>query len=128
MIRRFIKSERGATTVEMAFALPALILCMWVVIQLGLVFRAVSGIQHALGEGARQATLWPTPDDASITQTITDAVYGIGPGTFAIATPVHDTTAGNVTLQVTYTQQTDLLFVPGPTISLTRSKLVWLAE
>lgn len=128
MIRKIIKSERGATTVEMAFALPALILCMWVVIQLGLVFRAVSGIQHALGEGAREATLWPTPDDSTITTTISDAVYGIGPGTFDIATPVHNTVAGNVTLEVTYTQETDLLFLPGPTISLSRSKLVWLAE
>ena len=52
MIRglRLGRDTRGATVIEMAFALPALIVMMWMVIQLGLVFRAMSGIQHALGE------------------------------------------------------------------------------
>ena len=51
------EDERGAALIETAFALPALIVMVWAVVQLGLVFRAMSGIQHALGEGARLAQL-----------------------------------------------------------------------
>jgi hypothetical protein len=29
---------------------------------------------------------------------------------------------------VTYTQETDLLFLPGPTINVSRSKRVWVAD
>ena len=60
---------------------------LWIIVQLGLVFRAMSGIQHGLGEGARMATLFPKPTDTAIRTKISDAVYGIGPGSFVIANP-----------------------------------------
>lgn len=132
MIRRLrlARDTRGATVIEMAFALPALIVMMWMVIQLGLVFRAMSGIQHALGEGARYATLYPQPTDAQIKNKITAAVYGIGPGDFNISDPVPGAISGSgyLDLNVTYTQSTDLLLLPGPTISVSRSKRVWVAD
>ncbi len=121
--------RRGAAVIEMAFALPVLIVLMWVIVQLGLVFRAMSGIQHGLGEGSRMATLFPKPTNTAIQTRISDAVYGIGPGSFTINTP----TSGNLDganyldLRVTYTQATDMLLFPGPTISVTRSKRVWTA-
>lgn len=125
------RDRRGAAVIEMAFALPALIVLMWMIVQLGLVFRAMSGIQHGLGEGSRMATIFKNPKytDAEIKQKISDAVYGIGPGSFAIANP----TSGNLDganykdLRVTYTQQTDMLLFPGPTISVSRSKRVWVS-
>jgi Flp pilus assembly pilin Flp len=132
MMKRFFplrRDERGAAVVEMAFALPALIVLLWMIVQLGLVFRAMSGIQHGLGEGARMATLFPKPTDTAIKTKISDAVYGIGPGSFVIPTPVSGTADGAtyLDLKVTYTQKTDLLLVPGPTISVSRSKRVWIA-
>ena len=129
-LARIRRDERGAAVIEMAFALPALILLMWMIVQLGLVFRAMSGIQHGLGEGARMATLFPKPSDTAIRAKITDAVYGIGPGSFNIPTPVSGTADGAtyLDLRVTYTQPTDLLLMPGPTISVTRSKRVWIAS
>ena len=45
MMRNLCRDRRGAAVVELAFALPALIILMWVIIQLGLVFRAMSGIK-----------------------------------------------------------------------------------
>lgn len=133
MMRHLVKlarDPRGAAAIEMAFALPALIMLMWMVVQLGLVFRAMSGIQHGLGEGARMATLFPKPTDDAIQTRISDAVYGIGPGQFVIATPVSGTADGAtyLDLQVTYTQETDLLIIPGPDISVSRSKRVWVAS
>jgi len=130
LLRTLRRDERGAAVIETAFALPALIVMVWAVVQLGLVFRAMSGIQHALGEGARLATLWPQPDDDAIHDKIEAAVYGIGPGDFTIDDPVPGTDNGSafLDLQVSYTQQTDLLFLPGPTITVSRSKRVWVAE
>ncbi len=127
--RRLRGDERGAAVIEMAFALPALIVLMWMIVQLGLVFRAMSGIQHALGEGARLATLFPKPTNGAIEDRIEAAVYGIGPGAFDIPTPVQGSADGAhyLDLKVTYSQATDLLFLPGPTISVTRSKRVWIA-
>ncbi|WP_162888050.1 TadE/TadG family type IV pilus assembly protein [Sphingomonas mesophila] len=124
------RDDRGAAIIEMAFALPALIVLLWMIVQLGLVFRAMSGIQHGLGEGARMATLFPKPTNTAIQDRINAAVYGIGPGSFAIPTPATGTADGAtyLDLQVTYTQPTDLLIVPGPTISVTRSKRVWIAS
>jgi hypothetical protein len=113
----------------MAFALPAMIIMMWAIVQLGLVFRAMSGIQHALGEGARFATLFPQPENDAIHDKIEEAVYGIGPGTFTIADPVADIEDGSVYLDLTvsYTQSTDLLLLPGPDITVSRTKRVWVA-
>ena len=58
------------------------------------------------------------------------AVYGVGPGDFDITPPEKGTAEGSdyYDLQVTYTQKTDLLVLPGPTISVTRSKRVWVSE
>lgn len=129
-LRRLCRSDRGAAAIETAFALPALIILVWGVVQLGLVFRAMSGIQHALGEGARLATIWPQPTDDVIKARIEQAVYGIGPGTFAIDDPVPGTDNGTayIDLQVRYTQETNLLLLPGPTITVSRSKRVWVAD
>ena len=126
ILRKLVRDDRGVAAIEMAFAFPILMIMIWMIVQLGLVFRAVSGMQHALGEGARFATIYPRPTDSQITSKINSKVYGIGPGTFVVASPVDGT--GFVTLQVTYTQPTSLLFLPGPTISLTRTKKVWIAN
>jgi Flp pilus assembly protein TadG len=129
-VKHLACNEAGATVVEMAFALPILIMLLWMIVQLGLVFRAMSGIQHSLGEGARAATLWPVPDVDDIQAKMEDAVYGIGPGEFTINEPVTGTADGSeyLDLQVSYTQDTDLLIIPGPTVNVSRSKRVWVAE
>jgi Flp pilus assembly protein TadG len=129
-LKRLRRDQGGAAAVEMAFALPAMIILIWMIVQLGLVFRAMSGIQHSLGEGARLATIWPAPDTDAIQTKMNDVVYGIGPGTFNIPTPTAGTADGAdyLDLQVTYTQPTDLLIIPGPTITVSRSKRVWRAE
>lgn len=142
---RIAKSEDGVATIEMAFALPVLIVMIWALWQLAEVYRAVAGMQQALGEGARYATLClnpgatgcsapspgtgTSPATGTIKWKIQDSVYGIGPGTFTIADPVSGTagTAKYYDLSVTYSQATDLLLFPGPTMSLTRSKRVWIS-
>lgn len=132
MIRkwRLGRDSKGAAAIEMALALPILLELLWIVFQGGLIFRAMSGIQHALGEGARYATLYPQPTNTQIRSKIEDAVYGIGPGSFTISAPVAGTADGAnyLDLQVSYTQETNLLLLPGPTITVSRSKRVWVSS
>jgi Flp pilus assembly protein TadG len=135
--RRMAADESGAAAIEMAFALPVLIVMIWAFVQLAQVYRAVAGIQQGLGEGARYATLCLTPSAsgctaptaAQIKTKINDSVYGIGPGTFTVADPVSGTsgTAKYYDLSVSYSQPTSLLLFPGPTMSLSRSKRVWIS-
>jgi len=135
--RRLAANESGAAAVEMAFAVPILIVMIWAFVQLAEVYRAVAGIQQALGEGARYATLClsqsatgcTAPTAAQIKTKISSSVYGIGPGTFTVSDPASGTsgTAQYYDLTVSYSQPTDLLMFPGPTMSLTRSKRVWIA-
>jgi Flp pilus assembly pilin Flp len=146
MIRfRLSRDQRGAAAVEMAFALPVLVAMLYGFIQLAEVYRAVAGMQQALGEGSRYATLCATqsltgcaspspgtgtsPAAGTIKAKIYSSVYGIGPGTFTVADPVLGTsgTATYYDLSVTYSQPTNLLFFPGPTMSLTRNKRVWIS-
>jgi Flp pilus assembly protein TadG len=131
------RNEDGAAAVEMAFALPVLIIMIWMIVQLGEVYRANAGIQQGLGEGARYATLClsptssgcSTPTATNIAAKINASVYGIGPGTFNVTTPTKQTdgTSSYYDLKVTYTQPTSLLLLPGPTINISRSKRVWVA-
>ena len=124
------RDESGAAAIELAFAFPVMIMLIWMIVQLGLVFRATAGIQHALGEGARLATIWPVPSVDTIKTKMDASVYGIGPGDFDIPEPVAGRADGAdyLDLQVTYSQPTDLLFLPGPTIQVSRTKRVWKAE
>lgn len=134
---RLVRNQDGVAAIEMAFALPVFVLMIWVFIQFAQVYRALAGIQQALGQGARYATLCinPTalgctaPDAASVKNLITNSVYGIGPGTFTVDDPVSGSagTSKYYDLKVNYTQPTSLLFVPGPTIQVSRSKRVWIA-
>jgi Flp pilus assembly protein TadG len=132
MIRKLglVRDTRGAAVIEMALAIPILLQLLWIIFQGGLIFRAMSGIQHGLGEGARYATLFPQPTNSQIQTRISNAVYGIGPGSFTIATPVAGTADGAnyLDLTVSYTQETNLLIVPGPTITVSRSKRVWVSS
>ena len=132
MIRKsgLIRDSKGAAVIEMALAIPILLQLLWIVFQGGLIFRAMSGIQHGLGEGARYATIFPQPTSTQVKTRISDAVYGIGPGSFTIAAPLAGTADGAnyLDLTVSYTQETDLLIVPGPTITVSRSKRVWVSN
>src|SRR5690349_17057072 len=133
MIKRrpILKDDRGAAAIEMAFAVPILVTMIWMLVQMAQIYRATAGIQQALGEGARYATLCltpstsgcTTPDPESVKDKIDESVYGIGPGTFDAPVPTLETagTSKYYDLSVSYTQPTNMLLFPGPTINVSRS-------
>ena len=131
LLKRIKRDESGAAIIEMAFALPVLIVLIWMVVQLGLVLRAMSGIQHALGEGARLATIWPVPEVDDIQDRMNEAVYGIGPGRLR-----HSGARGrnggrqriSGSSRLPTARRPTCCSLPGPTINVSRTKRVWRAE
>ena len=121
--------DSGASAVEMALSLPILLTFIYGMMQVGMVMAADAGMQHALGEGARLATIYPTPTDTAIKSKITTKVFGTFIGTYTVSDPV-TTTAGTSRykdLTVTYSVTPNYIFFSGPPVNLTRSKRVYLS-
>ena len=122
--------EKGAAAIEMAFALPILLLFVYGIFQLGVILQANAGMQHALGEGARLATLFPTPADNAIVTRMSDRMFGLNVGTFSTPTvtiPATSVCTNCRLLTVNYTVTPNFLFFNGPAITITRTKQVYTA-
>ena len=122
--------ERGVAMIEMAFALPILLLFVFGIFQFGVILQANAGIQHALGEGARYATLYPKPADNLIQAKMANEVFGLNVGTFSaptVGTPASSVCTNCRLLTVNYTVTPNFVFFNGPQITLVRSKQVYVS-
>jgi Flp pilus assembly protein TadG len=135
-IRRRLRDERGVATIELAFALPVLVVFIYGIFVIGQLMAANAGMQNALGQGARYATLCLNPStasgcslptDADIQTKITSGLFGTGSGTWSTPTIDRHDASHYLTIQVSYSQKLNFLLVPGPTVTLTRSKKVYTA-
>ena len=129
LLKPLRSDQRGAAAIEFAIAVPILVLFIYGIFQVGLLFQANAGMQHALGEGARYAALYDknttshVPSDTNIKAKMNDKLFGVGGGTFTVSDPVSGT--GFKTLTISYTRSMDFLFFSGPTVTLTRTKKVY---
>ena len=129
-IRTIRRDEKGVAAVEMAFALPILLLFVYGIFQFGVILQANAGMQHALGEGARYATLYPKPADNLIETRMSNSVFGMNIGTFGaptVTTPATSECTNCRLLTVSYTVTPDFVFFSGPAINLVRTKRVYTA-
>jgi Flp pilus assembly protein TadG len=131
---RLARDHRGATIIEFALLLPVLMLFIYGTFVIGQLFQANAGMQHALGEGARLATLClnpnvtsgcTVPSDSENQGHISSKVFGTGNGTFTVNAPTGGT--GFKELSVTYEMPMDFLLFSGPDVSITRTKRVYTA-
>lgn len=131
-----MRDEGGAAAIELAFALPVLVLFIYGIFVIGQLMAANAGAQNALGQGARYATLClnPTedtgctlPSDGDIQAKISAGLFGTSSGSWSTPTIDRHDADHYLTIEVSYTQNLDFLFFPGPTVTLTRSKKVYTA-
>jgi Flp pilus assembly protein TadG len=138
MIDILRRCQRGAAAVEFAIAVPVLVVMIYGIFQIGLIFQANAGMQHALGEGARMATLCTpvgstctSPSNTAIVNKMTAKEFGTNIGSFGTPTAVDP---GSTVcdfcrdLTITYTVTPSFLFFNGPAITLTRTKRVYIAH
>lgn len=111
--------ERGAAAMELALALPVLVTMIYGIFQLALLYFANAGMQHALGEGARFATVYAStarninvttttttggvtttttatksvnfPTEAQVKSRMESELFGESDGDFDVSTPVGGT-------------------------------------
>jgi len=136
--KRLRRDQRGAAAIEFAIALPVMVVMIYGIFQVGLIYQANAGMQHALGEGARFATLCTpsgnncnSPTDDAIKAAINAKKFGSNIGSFGSPTVTTPATSSCVycrDLQITYTVTPNFLFFSGPAITLTRSKRVYVAH
>ena len=124
------RNVRGAAAVEFALTVPVLITMIYGIFEFSQLYEANAGMQHALGEGARFATLCvPTATGCNpesnddIKAKMNAKLFGPIDGTFNVQDPVNGT--NSKTLTITYTRTMNFLFFTGPAVTLTRSKLVY---
>lgn len=127
LIRSLARRSDGSAVIEFALGVPVLLLMVFGMFQLGIVLQANAGVQHALGEAARYATIYPTPSDAQLQARITSKKFGTGSGTWSTPTISSDATAGTKTITVTYTQPLDWVFF-NSTVTLNKSKVIYLSQ
>lgn len=121
------RDRRGSAAIEFVIAVPVLVVMIWGIFQIAVVLEANAGMEQALGQAARQATLYPTPSDATLQSTITSSKFGTGNGTWATPTITTDATAGTKTISVSYSQPMNFLLWRGPSVTLSASKVVYLS-
>jgi len=127
---QLLRDDRGAGAVEFALSAPILITMIYGIFEFSQLYEANAGMQHALGEGARFATLCVPTGTGCNAETNDDIkarmnakLFGPVGGTFNVQDVVDGT--NSKTLTVTYTRTMNFLFFTGPAITLTRSKLVY---
>ena len=127
---QLLRDDRGAGAVEFALSAPILITMIYGIFEFSQLYEANAGMQHALGEGARFATLCVPTGTGCNAETNDDIkarmnakLFGPVGGTFNVQDVVDGT--NSKTLTVTYTRTMNFLLFTGPAITLTRSKLVY---
>lgn len=141
---RSIKADQeGAAVIEMAVAVPVLIAMIYGIFTIGQFFEANAGMEHALGEGARYATLCTslsvsgsntscaTPTGTQVKALVNTKLFGANNGNGTWDAPGLDTStavSGYVTLTVTYHPLMQFAFFTLPSFTVTRSKRIYLAD
>jgi Flp pilus assembly protein TadG len=101
----------GAAAAEFAIVAPILILAIFATFQFGTLFFANAGLQNAVGEGARLATLWPRRTQSEIQSRLQAAQFGLNPQNLAAPQFVAGTSGGQDFMDITMTYTVDLDFL-----------------
>ncbi|GAC1403875.1 MAG: hypothetical protein NVSMB69_00980 [Novosphingobium sp.] len=119
-----LKASDGIAAAEFAMMAPLVLLLLFLVVNLGMLFESYNGVQHAVGEGARLATIYPRPTDSQITSAVQAAEFGLDPSLASAPTYSHGTNSGIAYVDVTLTYNAPVNFplFSLPAVPLTYTK------
>jgi len=126
--RGLLRSERGASAVEFALVAPIFIAMMLGILQLGMVFLANAGLNNALAEGARFASLYPRPSEAQIRERIAATQFGLEPSRLAIERYDYDPAAApaHTTITMRYAVHLNFIFFETQPFFLRQTRRVYM--
>jgi Flp pilus assembly pilin Flp len=128
---KFLRNERGAGAVEFALAAPVMLSMVIGVTQLGTLFQANAGIQHAIEEAARVAAVYPTPAnvEALVKAKLQESRFGMtGTLTPVVQQGAADDGMKVLDISLTYRVPLDFIFFRTPPVTLSHSRRVFLQE
>ncbi|WP_242124404.1 TadE/TadG family type IV pilus assembly protein [Sphingobium sp. Sx8-8] len=121
---RLARNQRGVGAVEFGLALPPFVILLMGALQIGIIACARTGLQHAVDEGARYASIYPAPTDADIIARVNAREFGLDPAYTNNPTITHGTQYGVPYTEITMTYSRPLNFIvyqtPALSISYTR--------
>ncbi len=122
------KNDSGVAAIEFAMIMPVLLVIILGILQLGILFAANAGLQTAVGEAARYATIYPTPSDADIKARASSKRFAIDSSRISDFTVVRGTsnTVNYVEVSMTYSVPLEFIFFKAPSVSLTEKRRAYL--
>ena len=129
IFQRLRHDQAGSPAVEFAFAAPVLLLFVIGIVQLGLLFSATAGMASGVNEGARFATIFPTPTDAQIVARINQKRFMVQNAYVQVLPPVHGTSNGvpYIDLTMNYSAPLNFVFFTTPAVTLKQTRRVYLS-
>lgn len=123
------RDQRGASALEFALMAPVFFSVLIGAAQMGILFFANTGLQHAVGEGARVAMIFPRPSTETIRQAVKDARYGLDPA-YLVGEPVVtiDETGDPDFAEISWSYNAPLnfIFYQTPAVTLEHKRKVFL--
>lgn len=129
LIRKLLRDRSGSPAVEFAFAAPMLLLFVIGIIQLGLLFSATAGMASGVNEGARYASIFPTPTDAQIIDRIRQKRFMVQNAYLQTPTLVRGTANGVPYIDITmrYSAPLNFVFFSTRPVTLKQTRRVYLS-
>jgi hypothetical protein len=129
MQKRLLRGDnRGIGAVEFALIAPVLISFIVGISQLGKLFFANADMKNASAAGARLASIYPTPADATIISTINGRLVRTEASAHATPAVTHGTDgSGNpyIEIRMTYSVPLDFIFFRVPSVTLHDTRRVF---
>lgn len=125
LVKRLAADARATSAVEFALSAGILMLVLVGLAQVGILFMANAGLRHAVGEGARLSTIFPTPSDSTIVAKVASTRFGVNPAYITAGpTVTHGTENGASYTQVSMSYSVPLNFVlfSVPAVTLTETR------
>ena len=122
---RLFSDRRGVGAIEFGLTAPLVIIMVVGIAQLGTLFAASAGLQHAVDEGARLATIYPRPSDSTIISMINAKKFRLASNLITGPTLTHDTTAAGVAyvdITMSYAVPLNFVLFTTPPITITQTR------
>lgn len=128
LINRITGDQDGSVAVEAALVLPVLFIFFGAIIQLGLAIFIQVGVDHATGEAARYATIYPSPTNSEIEDKARNSTFGGDANTIRSVTVVRGIDDGRKYAEITMTYDHPVIdwFLEGSSYSLSQTRRAYM--
>lgn len=130
MLKRLLRRDtRGIGAVEFALVAPVLISFVIGISQMGKLFFANADMKNAMAHGARAASVWPVPEDATILAAVNDRLArtsGLSRANVEIERDQDDNGNDFVEIEMTYQVPLEFIFFNVGPVTLRDSRKVYI--